>query len=130
MPGAGPFDGAGDLGALVDAGDDRTAGGEDRVELRRHARPGQAGSQGHDVHVGGGEHLGQALGGLHVDEAHVARSAAAVSSSGRAAPPPLTTNTTSGRVIANERAASSTRSSDWEKPTLPAYMTTFLPISP
>ena len=42
MPAPGPLDGAGDLGAGVDAGQHRPAGGEDRVQLRRHAGLGQA----------------------------------------------------------------------------------------
>ena len=64
----------------------------------------------------GGQHLGQPGLGLHVDEAHVVE-APRPAARGRAGPhpPPLITNTTSGSS-AQATAASSTRSSDWEKP--------------
>ncbi len=70
-PGLGVLEGALDLGALVDAGHDGATGGEDRVELRRHARPGETPPEGHDVDVARGQDLGQAVLGLHVHEVEV-----------------------------------------------------------
>ena len=59
----------------------------------------------------------------------LSRLLARASSSLRAEPPPLITNTTSVRSE-RARAAASTKSSDWENPTFPAYMTTRRPPSP
>ena len=89
------------------AASERTAGGQDRVRLRRHARPGQARPQRHHVDVAGGQHLGQALVGL------VARRSARWRRPGRrrlraaagADPPPLTTNVTSGIARGPRRPA-------------------------
>ena len=78
----------------------------------------------------GGQHLGQPLLGLEVDEhARCRGPRPARSSSARAEPPPLIDEHHVGRRSRRARAAaSSTRSSDCEKPTLPAYITTRLPV--
>ena len=60
-----------DLGVGVDRGHDGTAGGEDRVDLGRHAHPTESATQRHDVDVAGREHLVEPAGGLMVAESHV-----------------------------------------------------------
>jgi hypothetical protein len=111
-------------------GHHRTPGGQDRVELRRDAGAGQARRSGTTWTSAAAAHLGQAVLGLHVDEHHVREPGGGLrSSSGRATPPPLITKTTSGSW-ARWVAAASTRSSDCDQPTLPAYITTVLPSRP
>ena len=81
----------------------------------------EPGAQRHDVDVAGGEQLDEALVGHVAGEAHVGQAGGAPArASARAAPSPLIRNVTSG----SRRAASTSSSSDCEKPTLPAYSTT------
>ena len=61
-------------GAGVDRGDERPAGGERRVRLRRHADVGQAAVQRDDVDVAGGEQLDEAPFGHVAPEADVGQS--------------------------------------------------------
>src|SRR5690606_30996226 len=68
---SGALHGVGHLGAGIDARQHRSARREDRVELGGDARPCQAPPEGHEVHVRGGEHLGEPFAGLHVDEPEV-----------------------------------------------------------
>ena len=95
----------------VDAGQDGPAGGEDRVQLRRHARPGQARAcSGTTWMSPAASTSGSRSLGLDVDEAHVgAGRRPPPRASGRADPPPLITNTTSGSSAQAPRPPSSTQ---------------------
>ena len=87
------------LGAGVDGGDARAAGGEDRVRLRRHARRAPARAQRHGVDVAGRQHLGQpAVGQRSRRSARWRARRRLASRSGRAAPSPLIRNVDVGQA--------------------------------
>ena len=102
-----------DRRAGIDGGDDRAAGGEDRVGLGRHARAGEAGPQRHHVHVAVASSSDQAVVGHVPAEADVGQPGGGDGElRSRRAPSPLTTNVApgsggpprpSGRAIARTR---------------------------
>ena len=95
--GPGPLDGPGHLGAGVDAGHDRATGGQDRVQLRRHARAGQAplAAAPRGCRPAASTSGRRSLGCMSTKRT-LSSPGPRRSRSARAAPPPLMTKTTSG----------------------------------
>ena len=104
-------------------------GGQDRVELRRHARPGQAplAAAPRGRRPAASTSGRRSLGCMSTKRT-LSRPAARRSRSARADPPPLITNTTSGSSREARRPRRAPGRATGSSPTLPAYITTVLPL--